>query len=210
MLVQKYKDMLSGKSVIRELSEFATARGQEIGYENVFDYSLGNPSVPAPREFTDEMIRMLKQMGTNELHGYSPSLGIPGVREAVAMSLEKRFGLPYRKEHIFMAVGAAGALAHAFRLVTEPGDEILTFSGIRPLCESDRGGAEGGAAGYGKLSDSFCKIRGNAHGKGDGGADQHPEQPLGGSIFCGNFGEDGRFAAEEISGIRAYYLSDIR
>ena len=132
MLVQKYKDMLSGKSVIRELSEFATARGQEIGYENVFDYSLGNPSVPAPREFTDEMIRMLNQMGTNELHGYSPSLGIPGVREAVAMSLEKRFGLPYRKEHIFMAVGAAGALAHAFRLVTEPGDEILTFAPYFP------------------------------------------------------------------------------
>lgn len=50
MLVQKYKDMLSGKSVIRQLSEFATARGQEIGYENVFDYSLGNPSVPVPRE----------------------------------------------------------------------------------------------------------------------------------------------------------------
>ena len=48
MLVQKYKDMLSGKSVIRQLSEFATARGQEIGYENVFDYSLGNPSVPVP------------------------------------------------------------------------------------------------------------------------------------------------------------------
>ena len=132
MLVQKYKDMLSGKSVIRELSEFATARGQEIGYENVFDYSLGNPSVSAPREFTDEMIRMLTQMGTNELHGYSPSLGITGVREAVATSLEKRFGLPYRKEHIFMAVGAAGALAHAFRLVTEPGDEILTFAPYFP------------------------------------------------------------------------------
>ena len=108
MLVQKYKDMLSGKSVIRELSEFATARGQEIGYENVFDYSLGNPSVPVPREFTDEMIHMLKEKGTGELHGYSPSLGITSVREAVAASLERRFGLPYRKEHVFMASGAAG------------------------------------------------------------------------------------------------------
>ena len=49
MVVQKYKDMLQGKSVIRQLSEFATARGAEIGYENVFDYSLGNPSVPAPQ-----------------------------------------------------------------------------------------------------------------------------------------------------------------
>jgi len=132
MLVQKYKDMLSGKSVIRQLSEFATARGQEIGYENVYDYSLGNPSVPVPQEFTDCMIHMLSTRETNELHGYSPSLGISSVREAIAASLEKRFGIPYRKEHIFMASGAAGALAHAFRLVTEPGDEILTFAPFFP------------------------------------------------------------------------------
>ncbi|MBQ4537794.1 MAG: pyridoxal phosphate-dependent aminotransferase [Lachnospiraceae bacterium] len=132
MLVQKYKDMLSGKSVIRQLSEFATARGQEIGYENVFDYSLGNPSVPVPREFTDRMIHMLATKETSELHGYSPSLGITSVREAIAASLEQRFGLPYKKEHIFMASGAAGALAHAFRLVTEPGDEILTFAPYFP------------------------------------------------------------------------------
>lgn len=132
MLVQKYRNMLSGKSVIRQLSEFATARGQEIGYENVFDYSLGNPSVPVPKEFTEEMAKMLTEMGSSELHGYSPSLGITSVREAVAASLEKRFGLPYRKEHIFMAVGAAGALAHAFRLVSEPGDEILTFAPFFP------------------------------------------------------------------------------
>ncbi|MDE6701944.1 MAG: pyridoxal phosphate-dependent aminotransferase [Acetatifactor sp.] len=132
MLVQKYIDMLSAKSVIRQLSEFATARGQEIGYENVFDYSLGNPSVPAPQEFTDAMIRMLSERNPMELHGYSPSLGITSVREAVAASLEKRYGIPYRKEHIFMASGAAGALAHAFRLVTEPGDEILTFAPYFP------------------------------------------------------------------------------
>ncbi len=132
MLVQKYKDMLSGKSVIRQLSEFATARGQEIGYENVFDYSLGNPSVPVPQAFTDAMIEMLRTEDTVLLHGYSPSLGITSVREAIAASLEKRFGLPYRREHIFMTSGAAGALAHAFRLVTEPGDEILTFAPFFP------------------------------------------------------------------------------
>lgn len=132
MLVQKYKDMLSGKSVIRQLSEFATARGQEIGYENVFDYSLGNPSVPVPREFTDCMIELLSTQDTNVLHGYSPSLGITSVREKVAASLEKRFGMPYRKEHIFMTSGAAGALAHAFRLVSQPGDEILTFAPFFP------------------------------------------------------------------------------
>ena len=132
MIVQKYKDMLSGKSVIRQLSEFATARGEEIGYENVFDYSLGNPSVPVPKEFTDRMIHMLATQEPNVLHGYSPSLGITSVREAIAASLSQRFGIPYKAEHIFMASGAAGALAHAFRLVTEPGDEILTFAPFFP------------------------------------------------------------------------------
>ncbi len=132
MIVQKYKDMLSGKSVIRQLSEFATERGKEIGYENVFDYSLGNPSVPTPREFTDAMIAMLQNKNPMELHGYSPSLGITAVREAVAASLKERFGIPYTKDNIFMASGAAGALAHAFRLVTEPGDEILTFAPFFP------------------------------------------------------------------------------
>lgn len=131
MLVQKYKDMLSGKSVIRQLSEFATARGQEIGYENVFDYSLGNPSVPVPESVAANIIHYVSTE-TSLVHGYSPSLGITSVRETVARSLEKRFGLPYRKEHIFMASGAAGALAHAFRLVTEPGDEILTFAPFFP------------------------------------------------------------------------------
>ena len=132
MVVQKYKGMLSGKSVIRQLSEFATARGAEIGYENVFDYSLGNPSVPVPQEFTDRMIHMLATKESGELHGYSPSPGITSVREAVAASLKERFGIPYEAKHIFMASGAAGALAHAFRLVTEPGDEIITFAPYFP------------------------------------------------------------------------------
>ena len=132
MLVQKYKDMLGGKSVIRELSEFATARGKEIGYENVFDYSLGNPSVAVPKEFNDAIIKALQTMSGQAVHGYSPSLGITSVREKVAASLEKRFGIPYRAEHIFMTSAAASALAHAFRLVTQPGDEILTFAPFFP------------------------------------------------------------------------------
>ena len=61
MINEAYKAMLGGKSVIRELSEYATARGAEIGYENVFDYSLGNPSVPCPQSFTDEMIALYQR-----------------------------------------------------------------------------------------------------------------------------------------------------
>lgn len=132
MIVQKYKDMLQGKSVIRQLSEFAAARGAQIGYENVFDYSLGNPSVPVPQQFTDTMIQMLQERNPMELHGYSQSLGIPAVRDKVAASLNKRFGMQYTGNHIFMTTGAAGAIAHAVRCVTEPGDEVLTFAPYFP------------------------------------------------------------------------------
>lgn len=132
MIVQKYKDMLQGKSVIRQLSEFAVARGKEIGYENVFDYSLGNPSVPVPQAFTDTMIKMLQERDPMELHGYSQSLGIPSVREKVAASLNKRFHMNYTADHIFMTTGAAGAIAHALRCVTEPGDEVITFAPYFP------------------------------------------------------------------------------
>lgn len=132
MVVQKYKEMLKAKSVIRQLSEAATARGKEIGYENVFDYSLGNPSVPVPQKVTDTMIQMLQEKNPMEIHGYSQSFGIPEVREKVAASLNKRFGMNYTGNHIFMTSGAAGAIAHAVRCVAEPGDEVLTFAPFFP------------------------------------------------------------------------------
>lgn len=132
MINKSYKKMLQGKSVIRELSEYATARGKEIGYENVFDYSLGNPSVPCTQDYTDAVIDMYKNESPMDIHGYSPSLGIEKVRTAVADSLNRRFGMDYETKHIFMAIGAAGALAHAFRLVTEPGDEIIVFAPFFP------------------------------------------------------------------------------
>ncbi|MBR3796326.1 MAG: pyridoxal phosphate-dependent aminotransferase [Clostridia bacterium] len=132
MISEQYRAMLSGKSVIRELSEYATARGKEIGYENVFDYSLGNPSVPAPKAYNDKLIELISTGDPMLVHGYSPSLGIPAVREKIAASLNRRFGTDYKGADIFMTSGAAGALAHAFRLVTAPGDEILTFAPFFP------------------------------------------------------------------------------
>ena len=132
MISSQYRGMLQGKSVIRVLSERATKRGAEIGYENVFDYSLGNPSVPAPADFTRVMTELLQKEDPMKLHGYSPTLGIPSVKEKIAASLTRRFGLPYRAEHIFPTAGAAGAIAHALRLVTSPGDEVLTFAPFFP------------------------------------------------------------------------------
>lgn len=132
MINEHYKSMLAGKSVIRELSEYATARGKEIGYENVFDFSLGNPSVPVPAAFNERLCALLTTRPSMEIHGYSPSLGITSVREKLAASLNRRFGMNYTADDIFMASGAAGALAHAYRLVTKPSDEILTFAPFFP------------------------------------------------------------------------------
>lgn len=132
MINEQYKNMLGGRSVIREFSEFAAARGKEIGYENVFDYSLGNPSVPVPDDYTKEMEELLKTKTSMELHGYSPSLGLPVFKESVAASLNRRFGMNYTPEYIFPTSGAAGALAHALRCVTKPGDEVLTFAPYFP------------------------------------------------------------------------------
>ncbi len=132
MINELYKQRLSAKSVIRELSEYATARGAEIGYENVFDYSLGNPSVPCVDGYTKAVIDLHETLSPMELHGYSPSLGNTKVRGIVADSLKRRFGIPYETKHIFMTSGAAGAIAHAVRLVTKPGDDVLTFAPFFP------------------------------------------------------------------------------
>ena len=132
MIAQHYKDMLSGKSVIRQISEWSTARGAEIGYENVFYYSLGNPSVPCPAHFTQVCQQLLETREPVALHGYSPTLTIPSVRRAVAESLNRRFGMDYTENHIFMTTGAAGALAHALRCVAVPGQDIITFAPYFP------------------------------------------------------------------------------
>ena len=79
MINREYLAMLGNKSVIRELSEYATARGKEIGYDNVFDFSLGNPSVPAPESYRDNAIRLLQEEEPLKLHGYNPTQGDPRV-----------------------------------------------------------------------------------------------------------------------------------
>ncbi len=131
MLSEKYIQMTSQKSVIRNIAEAGARRAQEIGYENVFDYSLGNPSVPAP-ECVKTTLHEISDMEPSALHGYSPSLGIASTKKAIADSLNRRFGMNYEGAHIFPVSGAAGAIAHAVRAVTVPGDEVLTFAPFFP------------------------------------------------------------------------------
>ncbi len=132
MLSQHFMDMTSQKSVIRELFDYGMNRAKEIGYENVFDYSLGNPSVPSPQELSDALIDLVQNMDPVTLHGYSQSLGIASVRQAVADSLNSRFDMNFSMEDIFMTSGAAGAIAHAVRAVTTAGDEVITFAPFFP------------------------------------------------------------------------------
>lgn len=134
MISELFKSMLSTKSVIRELSEKAArmAMADPAHPIEIYDYSLGNPSVPAPAAVNEKMIEILRNEDPLLVHGYSPSLGIPSVKEKIAASLNRRFGMNYKGTDIFPTSGAAGALAHAFRLVTEPGDTILTFAPYFP------------------------------------------------------------------------------
>ena len=132
MLNEMYRRMLAHKSVIRETAAYGHQRAAEIGYENVFDYSLGNPSVPCPPAFTQTMEDLLAHEDPVARHGYCPNQCDPGFRTAAAAHLKKVFGLPYEQKDIFPATGAAGAIAHALRVVTVPGDEVLTFAPYFP------------------------------------------------------------------------------
>lgn len=132
MVSQKFKDMLNQKSVIREICVKADMRAKEIGADKVFNYSLGNPSVPVPPKFNEVLKHIIDTTDPLVLHGYSESHGIYEVRQKVAESLSRRFGIAYTADHIFMASGAAGAIAHAARAVTKPGDEIITFAPFFP------------------------------------------------------------------------------
>ena len=93
MLNETYRGMLAHKSVIRETFMYGKQRAAQIGYENVFDYSLGNPSVPCPEQFTAAMQELLAQEDPVALHGYCPSQGDPEFRTAVAVHLNRTFGL---------------------------------------------------------------------------------------------------------------------
>ncbi len=129
MLNPRYVEMTNHENVIRKISAYGRQRAAEIGYENVFDFSLGNPSVPVPASFNEAIIDIIKTKDDVTVHGYSPILGISEARCAVAESLNRRFGMHYEEKHIFMAVSAAGAVAHALRAVLgEAGDEIITFA----------------------------------------------------------------------------------
>lgn len=132
MISKFYKDMTGKESVIRQFFDYSRQRAAELGPDSVYNFSIGNPSVPAPDEFGKAIIDLVENGDPVSLHGYSPTLGLNSTKQAIADSLNKRFGMNYEAQHIFPTSGAAGALAHALRCVAGEGEVVITFAPYFP------------------------------------------------------------------------------
>ena len=120
------------KSSIREISAYAGARKAQIGAEKVFDFSLGNPSIPAPDAVRASIERALALPAT-QLHGYTPANGLPAAREAVAASLCRRFGEDTASAgDLYLTCGAAASLSITFHAIVNPGDEVIVIAPYFP------------------------------------------------------------------------------
>ena len=120
------------KSTIRTIFEFGQKRAAEVGAENVFDFSLGNPNVPAPDFIRDAAVDILMHGDPTEVHGYTIAPGKPAVREVLAADLKRRFGMEVTGKNLFMTAGAAASVTITFKALTEPGDEFVTFAPFFP------------------------------------------------------------------------------
>lgn len=128
MISEKMKRLAENNSVIRAMFEEGQVMAKEFGAENVYDFSLGNPSVPAPAAVKDAVQEILDQEDSLLVHGYMSNVGYEDVRQAVAENLNKRFGTDFHSGNIIMTVGAAGGLNVILKTLLNPGDEVLTFA----------------------------------------------------------------------------------
>lgn len=118
-------------SAIRELFAYGMERKAQIGEDKVFDFSIGNPSVPAP-DSVAETIRELVDMAPAQLHAYSAAQGLESTRAAIAENLNKRFGTHYTADNLYLTMGAAACLSACFTALIEPGDEIIVIAPYFP------------------------------------------------------------------------------
>ena len=128
MISEKMKQLASNNSVIRAMFEEGQNMAREYGAENVYDFSLGNPSVPAPTAVKNAIREILDQEDSLMVHGYMSNVGYQDVRQAVAENLNRRFGTDFNENNIIMTVGAAGGLNVILKTLLNPGDEVLTFA----------------------------------------------------------------------------------
>lgn len=125
MINQKMRELGAKRSVIRELFEYGKKRKAEIGEENVYDFSLGNPSVPAPDEVNRAIVKLVTEEKSVLLHGYTSAQGDAGVRAAIADYINKTHGEEVTADCLYMTVGAAGALTSSLTALVSPGEEVI-------------------------------------------------------------------------------------
>lgn len=129
---QRMLNLGTARSEIREAFAFAQARAVEVGAENVDDFSIGNPSVPAPATVAEAVHKLVDAIDPIKLHGYTPAQGDGQARQALAEDLNRRFGTNYTADNFYLTAGAAGALCCALSALSCPGDTFITFAPYFP------------------------------------------------------------------------------
>ena len=132
MLNEQMYEYGSKSSVIRELFAYGLERRKIVGEDKVYDFSIGNPSIPAPAEVKEALLELLEEPA-EALHGYSPAAGDPEVRKTLADSVNRKFGTRYTADNFYMTVGAAASLSIIVKALTRPGDEYITFAPFFPV-----------------------------------------------------------------------------
>lgn len=125
---QRMYGLGSKRSVIREIFEFGRQRAQEVGAENVFDFSLGNPSVEPPRQVEEVLVQLISESSPTALHGYTSAQGDLSVRRAISDYIQKTHSVPCDPDYIYMTCGAAASLVISLSALCEEGDEVITFA----------------------------------------------------------------------------------
>ena len=134
MISKKMEALGVKKSIIREIFEYAKTRKAEIGEENVFDYSIGNPSIPAPEIVSETLIRLLTESDPTVLHGYTSAQGDAGVRAAISDYIQKTYGAPADEKLIYLTAGAAAALTISLNAILSDDtlEEVIVFAPFFP------------------------------------------------------------------------------
>ena len=132
MVNARMKNWGSNRSVIRELFEYGKARKNEIGADRVFDFSIGNPSVPAPEAVKESLTALLENGDPTALHGYTSAQGDAGVRAAIAAYLNETYGAEAHADCLYLTAGAAASLTIALTAVLNEGDEVILLAPYFP------------------------------------------------------------------------------
>lgn len=132
MLNEKMLELGVKRSVIREIFEYGNKRRMEIGAKNVYDFSLGNPSIPAPKQVNEAIIKLINETDPVKLHGYTSAQGDATVRKTIADSINKRFCIDANPDLIYMTCGAAASLTISLNAIVNSGDEVIAIAPFFP------------------------------------------------------------------------------